>query len=85
MPISTCAARPRAGALENVLKINASCFLETDADQITTGRRTPVEGTPMDFREPKPLGRDINADYEPRGSATGTIIVGRSTGGNPAG
>ena len=53
------------GALENVLKLNASCFLETDADQITTGRRTPVEGTPMDFREPKPLGRDINADYEP--------------------
>ena len=53
------------GALENVLKLNALCFLETDADQITTGRRTPVEGTPMDFREPKPLGRDINADYEP--------------------
>ena len=53
------------GALENVLKLNASCFLETDADQITTGRRTPVEGTPMDFCEPKPLGRDINADYEP--------------------
>lgn len=24
---------------------------------------TPVEGTPMDFRTPKPLGRDIEADF----------------------
>lgn len=52
------------GALENVLKLNASCFLETDADQITTvadAGRGDADG----FPRTEALGRDINADYEP--------------------
>lgn len=39
-------------------------YVETDAASIPTGRIVPVEGTPMDFREEKTLGRDIGADYE---------------------
>ena len=31
---------------------------------MTTGEIWPVEGTPMDFRTPKPVGQDIDADYE---------------------
>ena len=29
---------------------------------MTSGEIAPVEGTPMDFRTPKTIGRDINAD-----------------------
>lgn len=47
------------------LKLRASRYLPTDATQIPTGELAPVEGTPMDFREFKALGRDINADFEP--------------------
>ena len=31
---------------------------------IPTGEYAPVEGTPMDFNIPKPIGRDIEADFE---------------------
>lgn len=51
--------------LEQELQLNASRFLATDARQIPTGEYAPVVGTPMDFTSPKPLGRDIEADYEP--------------------
>ncbi len=51
--------------LGNELQLNSSAFLWYDAGCIPTGERTPVEGTPMDFRTAKPLGRDIDADYEP--------------------
>ena len=54
----------RGDCLSNILRLNASNYLETDADQIVTGRYVPVENTPMDFREAKALGRDIGADYE---------------------
>lgn len=51
--------------LGNRLQLNSSAFLWYDAGCIPTGERTPVEGTPMDFREAKEIGRDIEADYEP--------------------
>lgn len=35
-----------------------------DSKSIPTGEIAPVEGTPMDFRVMKPIGRDINADFE---------------------
>ena len=31
---------------------------------IPTGELRPVAGTPMDFRTPKPIGRDINEEYD---------------------
>lgn len=50
-------------ALDHTLMINADQFTETDEHDLTTGRILDVEGTPMDFRKPKPIGQEIHADY----------------------
>ncbi|NLA85713.1 MAG: galactose mutarotase, partial [Clostridiales bacterium] len=47
--------------LGHYLQINASTFTENDRDCLPTGRLLPSAGTPFDFREPKPIGRDIEA------------------------
>lgn len=52
-------------AMEQVLMMPARFFNPDDAENIPTGEKRSVEGTPMDFRCPKPIGRDINEDYEP--------------------
>ncbi len=49
--------------LDHVLKLNASRWLATSEALIPTGELAPVEGTPMDFRAAKPIGRDIKADF----------------------
>lgn len=49
--------------LGHLMQLNASNFVPTRPDNIPTGELWPVEGTPMDFRKPKTLGRDIGADY----------------------
>ena len=49
--------------LDHVLKLNASRWLATSEALIPTGELAPVEGTPMDFRTAKPLGRDIKAEF----------------------
>ena len=49
--------------LDHVLKLNASRWLATSEALIPTGELAPVEGTPMDFRTEKPIGRDIKADF----------------------
>ena len=56
--------RPEA-AMEQLLTIPGSFFCPDDAANIPTGEERSVEGTPFDFRQPKPIGRDINMDYEP--------------------
>jgi aldose 1-epimerase len=38
------------------LRLPASRWLEADERQIPTGRQVPVDGTPYDFRLPRPLG-----------------------------
>ena len=43
------------------LRIFADGITETDESLIPTGKILPVEGTPYDFRVPKPVGRDIGA------------------------
>ena len=48
--------------LSHELMINADAFTPTDADSIPTGEIRPVEGTAFDFREFKPIGRDIGAN-----------------------
>ena len=48
---------------DHVLRINASRWLVTSEALIPTGELAPVEGTPMDFRTAKPIGRDIKADF----------------------
>ena len=52
-------------AMSQELTLPARHFTVADADSIPTGELRSVEGTPMDFRTPKAIGRDIEADYEP--------------------
>ena len=54
-----------AAAMDQLLMLPARAFSVADAESIPTGEMRSVEGTPMDFRTPKPIGRDINEDYEP--------------------
>ena len=57
--------RNQAAAMEQLLTIPSGVFCPDDAANIPTGEERDVEGTPFDFRKPKPIGQDINADYEP--------------------
>ena len=50
--------------LDHEVLISADSFTETEPDSIPTGRILPVEGTPLDFRTAKPIGRDIHADWD---------------------
>lgn len=52
-------------AMDQVLCIPGRFFCPDDAQNIPTGELRPVEGTPVDFRIPKPIGQDIGADYKP--------------------
>ena len=47
-----------------VCEINADYYLPIDNTSIPTGEIRFVAGTPFDFRTPKEVGRDINADDE---------------------
>lgn len=49
--------------LEHELEIYTDTVQEIDENMIPTGVMITVEGTPMDFRTAKPIGRDIDADY----------------------
>lgn len=49
--------------LGHVLSIDADTFLPARSDYVPTGEMLPVDGTPMDFRTPKAVGTDIDADY----------------------
>lgn len=51
-------------ALEQELILSGRFWCPDDAQNIPTGELRKVDGTPMDFRAPKPIGRDIGADYE---------------------
>ena len=51
-------------AMDQFLCMPARHFTPDDAESIPTGELCPVEGTPMDFRIPKPIGRDLGQDYE---------------------
>lgn len=51
-------------AMDQILSMPARFFTVCDADSIPTGENRSVEGTPFDFREPKPIGRDIGEDYD---------------------
>lgn len=52
-------------AMEQVLTMPARFYTRSDDEYITTGEKVDVEGTAMDFRTPKPIGRDIDRDEEP--------------------
>ncbi len=51
--------------IDNIIcEVNADYYLPIDEASIPTGEILKVEGTPFDFRTPKPIGQDINADNE---------------------
>jgi aldose 1-epimerase len=47
------------GAMGHLLTIPADHYLPTDATAIPTGELRPVEGTPFDFRSPRPIAERI--------------------------
>lgn len=51
-------------AMEMLLSMPARFFTPADRASIPTGECRSVEGTPFDFRTPKPIGRDIAQDYD---------------------
>ena len=54
-----------SGSIEqHELWMDADGFTPTDVELIPTGEIASVEGTPMDFRVKKLVGKDIDADFE---------------------
>ncbi len=51
-------------AMDQILSLPGRFFTPDNAESIPTGELRSVAGTPMDFRSPKPIGRDINEDYD---------------------
>lgn len=50
--------------LSQVVQVDAERFLPVREDSVPTGEVAGVAGTPFDFRRPKALGADIDADNE---------------------
>ena len=67
-PTSHCyfnlSGTPKNTILDHELMLNADFFTPIDEFSIPTGEIRPVVGTPLDFRVPKPIGRDIAAEDE---------------------
>ena len=57
--------------LEQSMWINADGYTESNDMLVPTGNIVDVSNTPMDFRKPKPIGRDIECDYKPLKEAGG--------------
>lgn len=75
-----------SGTIErHLLAVKAEHYLETDGEDIPTGRALPVEGTPLDFRTPVPIGKWIDARVAPldpvRGGYNHTLILGEGGDG----
>ncbi len=50
--------------LEQEVMIAADAFTKADEESIPTGELVSVEGTPMDFRDYKAIGKEIESSYE---------------------
>lgn len=50
--------------LGHTMCIDADYYTEVDELSIPTGKHLPVEGTPFDFRQPKKIGLEADADHE---------------------
>uniref|UniRef100_UPI0040270661 aldose epimerase family protein n=1 Tax=Candidatus Stercorousia sp. TaxID=3048886 RepID=UPI0040270661 len=49
--------------LQHQVQILAAYFTENNQESIPTGKIIPVENTPMDFRNPQYIEKDINNEY----------------------
>ena len=57
---------------DHVLYVNSYVYTPTDDTYMTTGDTAWVKGTPMDFMEPTPVGKNVNNfDYKPIKNANG--------------
>lgn len=50
---------------DHFMMLKASFYLPTDAGLIPTGEVSSVSGTPMDFREPTEIGKNLDETFEP--------------------
>lgn len=57
------AGHASGGVTGQMLQIEADHYTPVFPDKIPTGRIEPVAGTPFDFTQPKPIGRDIAAAW----------------------
>ena len=55
-------ANPTPTIENQICEINADYYIPIDDTSIPTGEIRFVEETPFDFRQPKPIGQDIEAD-----------------------
>ena len=51
-------------AMDQILSMPARYFTPDDALSIPTGELREVDGSPMDFRVPKPIGQDLDIPYD---------------------
>ena len=58
------AGHASGNVLDQQVWLNAGHYTPADQVSIPTGEIAPVAGTPMDFTEMKPIGRDIDQDFE---------------------
>lgn len=49
---------------KQILQLNSGFYTPNDGEGMPTGEVLSVTGTPFDFRAPKPIGQDIDADFE---------------------
>ena len=49
----------KSDILSHVAQISADAYTPVDGTLIPTGEVAPVKGTPFDFTQPKPIGRDL--------------------------
>ena len=52
---------PTQTVLGHVVQLDAARYTPSDAKLLPTGEIVAVEGTPFDFRQPKPIGQDLAA------------------------
>ncbi len=57
-------ANPTPAIDDQIMEMNADFYIPIDDTSIPTGEIRKVEGTPFDFRTPKAVGKDIDADDE---------------------
>ncbi|NLN45743.1 MAG: galactose mutarotase [Clostridiaceae bacterium] len=55
----------KAGSIEDhIIRIPAGFFTVTDNESIPTGEIRPVDGTPLDLRDPTRIGEQIDSAYD---------------------
>jgi aldose 1-epimerase len=51
--------------LDHRLMLNAGAYLPVDGEMVPTGEVMPVEGTPLDFRQARPLRMEVEGEQLP--------------------